>query len=182
MNLLFERIQSASHRCLKDLLPLYMESFPPEERRESNDLLRMLNVPEMYFSAILSDEQAVGMVIFWKFERFLYIEHLVVFADQRKKGIGEWVLRQLQNEGNPVLLEVEIPYNEASTKRVAFYNRSGFSALPVYYHQPPYRIGESVVPMMLFSDRTEWEPETLRSAIELFHYRVYGAKEAGRGD
>lgn len=173
MDLYFERIRSASHRYLEALLPLYAEAFPPEERRTTSDLLRMLNQTDMFFSAILVDELVVGMVVYWKFEGFLYLEHLAVLPSRRREGIGESVLKELKKEGIPVLLEVEIPYDDASTQRVIFYHRSGFSALPVYYHQPPYRKGETVVPMMLFSDRSDWEPEALRIATEHFQNRVY---------
>ncbi|MCL6100929.1 MAG: GNAT family N-acetyltransferase [Bacteroidetes bacterium] len=180
MNLIFERIQSAGHPTFEALFSLYLLSFPPEERRELDALIGMLKVPEMYFWAINTDSQLVGFVIYWKFEGFLYIEHLAVYEDQRRKGIGEETLRKLQKEENPILLEVEIPHDEASTKRVAFYKRAGFCSLPINYFQPPYREGESLLPMMLFSDRNEWDPGTLRRLIEVFHHRVYGAKETGR--
>lgn len=177
MNILFERIRSASHPHLQVLLPFYAETFPLEERRDTSSLLRMLNVPDMFFSAILEDDLVVGLVVYWKFGNFIYIEHLAVLQSQRGKGIGESVLHKLQDEGYPVLLEAEIPYDEASNRRVAFYQRCGFKALPVYYQQPPYRKGESVVPMMLFSDLSDWDSELLINATELFHQRVYYRKE-----
>jgi GNAT superfamily N-acetyltransferase len=173
MNLSFQRIQSGSHRHLEVLLPLYVDSFPVEERRTTSDLQRMLNVQEMYFSSILLDEALVGLVVYWKFEGFLYLEHLAISKTHRRKGFGAAVLNELQKMGNPILLEVEIPYDDASNKRVDFYQSHGFLALPVYYNQPPYRKGESVVPMMLFSDKTNWDTETLRIATELFQDRVY---------
>lgn len=177
MNVVLERIQSASHSCLEDLLPLYQDSFPREERRELRELLKMLDDTEMYFTSVTVESQLVGFVIFWKFAGFLYIEHLAIFLNRRGKGIGEGVLRWLQKEGSPILLEVEIPFDEEGTQRVAFYNKSGFSSLPVDYRQPPYREGESLLPMMLFSDRSEWAPEVLNRAIELFQYRVYNFRK-----
>lgn len=177
MSVVLERIQSAAHSYLEDLLPLYIESFPREERRDLNALLRMLNVPEMYFSAITIESKLIGFVIYWKFTGFLYIEHLVIFLNQRGKGIGKGVLRWLQNEGSPILLEVEIPFDEGSAQRVAFYNKSGFSSLPIDYRQPPYREGESLLPMILFSDRSEWEPEALSRSIEQFQYQVYNFRK-----
>jgi len=179
MNISFERIQSASHRNLDVVMPLYVEAFPPEERRTSSDLLRMLNQKDMFFSAILADEQVVGMIVYWKFEGFLYVEHLAVLVARRQEGIGEEVLNMLQKEGVPILLEAEIPFDDASTRRINFYKRSGFSALPVYYHQPPYRKGESVVPMMLFSDKSDWDPDALRIATEHFQNRVYNLHNKG---
>lgn len=179
MDLFFERIQSASHHYLEALLPLYVEAFPPEERRTTSDLLRMLNQKDMYFSAILVDKLIVGMVVYWKFEGFLYLEHLAILSSRRREGIGEGVLKELGKDGVPILLEVEIPYDDASTQRVNFYHRSGFGALPVYYHQPPYRKDEPIVPMMLFSDRNDWDPEVLQVSTELFQNRVYYMNSKG---
>ncbi len=173
MDLQFERIQSGSHRHLQDLLCLYTESFPYEERRITSDLLRMLNDQEMFFTAVLAEEAVVGFVIYWKFGHFRYIEHLAIYPSQRRKGFGAAVLQHLQREGRPLLLEVEIPYDSTSTQRVGFYNRAGFNALPVYYHQPPYRKGESLVPMLLFSDHADWDEELLRVSTEQFQERVY---------
>ena len=173
MDLYFDRIQSGSHRYLEALLPLYAAAFPPEERRTTSDLLRMLNQRDMFLSAILADEQVAGLVVLWKFEGFNYLEHLAVLPSRRKQGIGEAVLKELQKEGAPILLEVEIPHDDDSTQRVIFYHRLGFRALPVYYHQPPYRKGEKVVPMMLFSDKSDWDTEVLQKATEHFQNRVY---------
>jgi hypothetical protein len=104
------------------------------------------------------------------------VEHLAVRHDQRGKGIGSSILKKLQKKGDPILLEVEIPYDEVSSQRVLFYNRSGFNALPIDYFQPPYREGECLLPMMLFSDHPYWEQETLRRCIELFQYQVYNSR------
>jgi ribosomal protein S18 acetylase RimI-like enzyme len=173
MDVLLERIQLDSHHCMVELSSLYLVAFPKEERRELDVLLDMLNEKKMYFSAVFAGEQLVGLVVYWKFEEFLYIEHLALFQEQRRKGIGGQVLKLLQKEGFPLLLEVEIPYDEASIQRVSFYNRSGFSALTINYFQPPYREGESLLPMKLFSDKTDWDQDILSKHIQLFQSEVY---------
>ena len=177
MDLRFERIQSGSNRHLQSLMALYIASFPPEERRTSSDLLRMLNDKDMYFAAVIEEDMVLGLVVYWKFLGFVYLEHLAILTAFRNKGFGEGVLKQLKKEGFPILLEVEIPYDENSSRRVGFYHRSGFSALPVYYHQPPYREGESAVPMMLFSDKSDWDPKLLAVSTELFQKKVYFQKK-----
>jgi ribosomal protein S18 acetylase RimI-like enzyme len=179
MNIELERIQRDDHKYITVLLNLYLDSFPGEERRELNSLLSMLDEKSMYFSAVLSGTELVGFVVYWVFEDFRYIEHLAVLPDHRREGIGSWILQKLQQKGEPILLEVEIPHDDTSFQRVGFYNRSGFYALSVTYSQPPYREGESLLPMMLFSDQPNWEPETLRRCIELFHYRVYNFRLKG---
>ena len=173
MKLVFERIQEFGHPLLKDLFALYEGSFPPEERREPEKLLKFLDEPQMYFSALLLEEQCVGLLIYWRLEGFLYIEHFAVYPDRRGQGIGTSVLLKLQKLGDPILLEVEMPYDPLSQKRVSFYKRCGFNSLPINYFQPPYREGESLLPMMLFSDRSDWQEESLKRAIALFHFRVY---------
>jgi len=180
MLLHFDRIQSGSNRYLPLLMPLYADSFPLEERRLPNDLLWMLNEPKMYFSAVLGEDQVEGLVVYWKFPGFLYLEHLAVLPARRRNGIGAGILDQLLKEGVPLLLEVEIPFDESSTKRVDFYHRCGFCALPVYYHQPPYRKGESVVPMMLFSNKSDWDEEVLGKSVALFQRTVYYSEDKGR--
>lgn len=175
MELHFERIQSGSHRHLASLLALYLEAFPQEERRTGNELLRMLNVEEMNFSAVLQERTVVGLVVFWNFDSFLYLEHLAVLPVFRGKGYGEAVLERLKMKALPILLEVEIPFDEVSSRRITFYHRCGFQALPVYYHQPPYREGDSVVPMMLFSNQKSWDTEDLATATGQFQNRVYFA-------
>lgn len=174
MDIVFERIQKSDHRFLNEIFSLYVASFPPEERRELSALLEIMGEPRMNLMALLHANQFVGFLIYWKFDEFLYIEHLAISINHQGKGIGTEVLRWIQKTGDRVLLEVEIPYDPASIRRVSFYNRCGFHSLPVSYFQPPYREGESILPMMLFSDRSDWGSGELSRAIELFHYRVYG--------
>ncbi len=168
-----ERIQTDDQRYFDDILKLYLDSFPKEERRDPSSLSFMLNVAKMHFCAVLTVDELVGMVVYWKFERYLYIEHLAVMPGKRGAGIGSQVLSLLQNEGFPILLEVEIPFDMASKKRVDFYSRAGFIPFDIDYYQPPYREGELLLPMMLYSDKAGWNREILNDCIREFHSQVY---------
>lgn len=168
-----ESVASQSHPCFDDLLKLYAASFPIEERRNPCDLAGFLGEKEMHFSAVCISAGLAGLVIWWDFSSFIYVEHLAVVEDLRGQGVGGAVLNLLSGKGIPVLAEVEIPFDEASFRRISFYNRAGFTALPVDYFQPPYRIGEEVLPMQLFSNQADWQPGLLRQSIRLFHTRVY---------
>ena len=174
-----ERIQTADHQFFHELFNLYVDSFPREERRELNSLKAMLSEKSMYFCAVPGGNELAGLVVYWEFEDFLYLEHLAVKPLHRGKGIAGAVLNKLRGKGNPILLEVEIPHDDASVKRVGFYNRSGFKAMNIPYLQPPYREGESPLPMMLFSDHPNWETETLNRCIDLFQYQVYLSRLEG---
>jgi ribosomal protein S18 acetylase RimI-like enzyme len=179
MKIELERIRSADHKYFPDLFNLYQESFPREERREWNALVAVLNEKAICFSAVTCGTGVFGLVVFWEFDGFIYIEHLAVKPDHRGKGIAGSVLGILHGIGKPILLEVEIPFDEASSRRVAFYNRCGFTALPCDYFQPPYREGELLLPMMLFSNQSEWEPEMLAGFIDLFQSEVYYSRQKG---
>jgi GNAT superfamily N-acetyltransferase len=168
-----ERIQTAGHRYFDDILKLYLDSFPKEERREFSALPGILHVSKMHFCAVLAGDELSGMVVYWKFEKYLYLEHLAVIPGKRGAGIGSQILSLLQNEGCPILLEVEIPFDEASKKRVEFYSRAGFNQLDISYLQPPYRQGERLLPMMLYSDKSDWDAEILLYCIQEFHSQVY---------
>jgi hypothetical protein len=168
-----ERIQVSGHRYYEDILKLYIDSFPKEERREPSALAEILRVPDMHFCAVLAGNVLAGLVVYWKFERYLYIEHLAVFPLKQGNGIGSKVLKLIQNEGNPILLEVEIPFDATSQKRTEFYARAGFMSLNISYLQPPYRKGEQLLPMMLYSDHSDWNLETLDECIHEFHSQVY---------
>lgn len=176
MNLVFDRIRSADYPDFSILVTLYEQSFPVVERRELPALIEKLGDRRMHFAAVLLEAQIVGFVVYWQFDGFLYVEHLALFPELHGKGIGSEVLKMVQKIGYPVLLEVEIPYDEVSSNRVKFYNKSGFQALNIPYFQPPYRFGESLLPMMLFSDRVTWEMEELLSSIRIFQMEVYQYK------
>lgn len=168
-----ERIQTPGQRYFADLLELYLGAFPEEERRDSSSLADILGVAAMYFSAVIAGDELSGMVVYWKFDRYLYIEHLAVMPEKRCKGIGRHVLQILQNEGNPVLLEVEIPFDGESRERTRFYTGCGFIPLDVDYVQPPYRKGEKLLPMLLYSDKSDWNHEILNECIHEFQSQVY---------
>jgi ribosomal protein S18 acetylase RimI-like enzyme len=173
MKVQLERIQTTSHRHYCDILKLYLASFPKEERRDPDSLAAVLLGPNMHFYSVIAGEQLSGMVVYWKFNSYLYIEHLAVMPEKRGLGIGSLVLKMLQEMKYPVLLEVEMPYDAVSQRRIEFYSRAGFHQLPVIYFQPPYREGEELLPMMLFSDISAWAPEILDLCIAEFQFHVY---------
>lgn len=51
----------------------------------------------------------------------------------------------------PVVLEVEIPAEEMSKRRIGFYERLGYVLDDHVYYQPPYRRGEEFLEMRLMT-------------------------------
>lgn len=119
----------------------YNASFPVFERRDFS-LLRELMQKESNFSmyALLKDDQYVGFITVWYLDHFYYIEHFAIDESARNGGIGAIAMKSLLAIlDGPVVLEVELPEDELSRRRIGFYERLGFvldSRHP--YKQPPY--------------------------------------------
>ena len=87
------RISDPADIRLKKLLPLYEEAFPASERREGEQLFRLIREKqEMFFNAVECDGEMSGLFIYWLFEEFFYLEHLAVYPEMRNKKIGQQVL------------------------------------------------------------------------------------------
>lgn len=141
----------------------YTDSFPEAERRPF-PLVRRLSLEHPAFTvyvltrrqATLSEAKAqesyVGFITAWKFDKFIYIEHFAIDESARNGGRGGRALKQfLASCQAPVVLEVEIPTDELSKRRIGFYERLGFTLDQHLYHQPPYQEGGETLEMRLMT-------------------------------
>ena len=164
--------------ALERVHEIYMEAFPPEERRPWDSILAMLDSVGSPFSltVAMSGCKVVGFITSWQFDRFVYIEHFAVDSAMRGKKIGARVLREFVREcRKPVVLEVEpIESGETARRRIGFYGRCGFHAFHDFtYIQPPYAPGLPSVPLTLMSNSREVNLDEVTAAL---HSRVYGKK------
>lgn len=131
----------------------YTSSFPEEERRDFSLVRKLLEEDsrfEMY--ALLRDGIYVGFITGWQFEGFVYAEHFAIDESARNGGIGAKAMTSfLALHEDPVVLEVEMPTEEMSKRRIGFYERLGFVLDHHVYFQPPYRRGEALLEMRLDS-------------------------------
>ena len=140
----------------------YTSSFPEEERRDFSLVRKLLEEDsrfEMY--ALLRDGIYVGFITGWQFEGFVYAEHFAIDESARNGGIGAKAMTSfLALHEDPVVLEVEMPTEEMSKRRIGFYERLGFVLDHHVYFQPPYRKGEAFLEMRLMThgklDLMEW--------------------------
>lgn len=155
---------------------LYFESFPPEERREWPAVERLLAARRgrmAMFEIFLCGRQA-GFITWWNMDGFAYVEHFAVDPRYRGGGVGRnAIVSFVAAVGRPVVLEVEpASTGEMARRRIAFYERCGFTAHPVYeYIQPPYGPGLPPVPLMLM---TAGGDVSLPEAASALHLHVYG--------
>lgn len=131
---------------------LYEKSFPIEERRDFSLVLDIYKTDLLSLNLIYDNETMVGILNYWDFNDFLYIEHLAVSEQYRNRKIASKVLEQLNTQNKLIVLEVELPRDELSKRRIDFYQRNAFSIQPYPYFQPPYRKGEERIKMHLMAN------------------------------
>lgn len=116
---------------------LMEESFLTDERRSCAGQKELLANPHYRLYGVRREGDVTAFAAVWKFDEFIFVEHLAVDQALRNSGTGAallaWVcaLRDL-----PVVLEVEPPAEEIAKRRIGFYERNGFFLNAYYYIQP----------------------------------------------
>lgn len=131
---------------------LYEQSFPIEERRDFSLVLDIYKTDLLSLNLIYDNEIMVGILNYWDFNDFLYIEHFAVSEQYRNRKIASKVLEQLNTQNKLIVLEVELPRDELSKRRIRFYERNAYSIQPFTYFQPPYRKGEERIKMHIMAN------------------------------
>lgn len=165
---------SEEHEWIKNLYEL---SFPVDERRPYDESLRLLACDEAFnMEAIYRDNSLVGFISHWSFPACRYVEHYAIEESKRGCGLGSEVLRAfLMRDVRPVVLEVELPADEMSRRRIAFYCRLGFQLHDTFpYIQPAYTPDSNPVAMHLMSSGSVAAP--IEEIALLLYRRVYGMR------
>lgn len=158
---------------------LLTTAFPPEEYRELNQLREYTDHMDNFYNNIIFDEdRPVGIITYWDFGSFCYIEHFATTPALRNGGYGKRTLEHLCNQlQSPIVLEVERPTEDIAKRRIGFYQRQGFTLWEKDYHQPPYKPGDGFLPMYLMvHGNLEAEKDYERIKNKL-HTVVYGVSE-----
>lgn len=161
------------YRFMEELLTA---AFPPEEYRDLAELRELTRGREIFHNNLVCDDETpVGLVTFWDFGDFHYVEHFATLPAVRNRGCGGRVLDLLRERlPTPLVLEAELPADETARRRIAFYERQGFRVWKRDYRQPPYRPGDGFLPMhLLFRGAPEFE-ERFDAVRDRIHGEVYG--------
>ena len=159
---------------------LLHSAFPPDERRDDEQQRTYTDRNDKFHCLLIRDfEEPIGMITYWDFTDFVYIEHFAIHEDVRGKRYGQQALTLfLHGMNRPVVLEVEMPRvkGDITHRRIAFYRRIGFSLRKMAYKQPPYREGDGWLPMKIMTHgygTFGWlkMAETIRKTI---YWEVYG--------
>ena len=157
----------------------YNDSFPEAERRAFS-LVRELVKDEPRFTVytLFKDQVYAGFITAWSFGTFIYVEHFAIDASARNGGIGGESMKQFMALCDaPVVLEVEMPTEEMSTRRIGFYERLGYVLDDDVYFQPPYRQGEPLLEMRLMPYGAIDLKQSFEEVKNCIHRYVYGVNE-----
>ena len=160
---------------------LWERSFPESERREAAEQRALLqSEPRFALWALGCEGAPVGVMTTWDLGGFTFMEHLALDPVWQSRGLGRqavgWAMGHL---ARPLVLEVELPVDATSRRRIAFYERLGFRTFPETYVQPPYRVGGAFVPMRLLQGTLDGgaglEFEAVREILRREVYRCVDA-------
>lgn len=158
---------------------LYERAFPPNERRPTGQWRQcMLSQKSFRPYAIVEGGDFCGFITAWELAGFVYVEHFATEPAKRNGGIGGRALELFKSRYSPrpIVLEVELPTDGMAGRRVAFYERHGFTLLGLEYRQPPYRPGGRFLPLQLMSDRPEWVKDRFEAVRADIYRTVYGVQ------
>lgn len=155
---------------------LLHESFPVEERRD-DDMQRYNTDNNPLFTVYLinDDDINVGLITLWKLDNFLYVEHLATSPNVRNKGYGKMIMQALLDNfpNSIIVLEVELPEDELSKRRIGFYERCGFTLCKNSYMQPSYRKVGSPIPMYIMFSGIESIDDKFDNIVSEIYSKVY---------
>ncbi len=151
------------------------QSFPKEEYRSYEDQLALLEREEYkLYGAIGSNGELMAFFAVWELIDFLFIEHFAVRDKLRNQGLGAQMIRSLQARYSaPMCLEVELPQNALTERRIAFYERNGFYLNHFPYEQPSLGAGRAAVPLRIMTSGGPLSEGTFRYLKERLYKVVY---------
>ena len=162
-------LQRINETNFPEIYRIMQASFSDDEYRPYDEQLALFEEPEyrIYY-------MPAGFLAVWEFESFIYIEHFAVDPALRNSGTGSAMLQELVKQyQKPICLEVELPEDELTRRRIGFYERNGFVFNEYPYIQPPISKGKSPVPLRIMTYKSEITREEFKKMKEILYRRVY---------
>lgn len=148
------KITDSSQPFYENIFRLYHSSFPAKERRAWAEMDLIMNTDERFNMLIFTiDNEFCGFLSYWNFESFVYVEHFAVAETKRDQGLGKQIMKSFAaKQKSPIILEVELPQNSESIRRIAFYEALDFTVISKTYLQPPYDRKSDFLPLILMTN------------------------------
>lgn len=155
---------------------IYEECFPVDGRRPLSSHLDTQSDLRYTFSPLFGENRTVvGILGFWRFDEFTFIEHIGVSSACRGSGIGTSTVKQLQDAAHlPLILETERPeMNIQAPRRIRWYESLGFHSNRQDYYQPAYAVHQNPVPSRIMSYPHMLSSKDFRAIRETLYSQVY---------
>jgi ribosomal protein S18 acetylase RimI-like enzyme len=150
--LIIHQIRDGEDRYFAEFWKIYSASFPLNERRVSNQQTDVFKKQEYQFDSYLLDNHVIGFIAYWTTADFIYIEHLAIAPEIRRKGLGSAILKPfIEKEPIPVILEIEPIINNLTRRRLKFYESLGFVQYAHPHYQPPYHISDQPLHLVILT-------------------------------
>ena len=98
MNLAFGRCRDINGPLMEAALALYRSSFPAHELRLPPDQRDVMGNPLYHFDMCLLDGALAGLILYWDFGTYIYVEHFCVEPSLRGHGLGTLILAALARQ------------------------------------------------------------------------------------
>ena len=162
-------LQRINETNFPEIYRIMQASFSDDEYRPYDEQLALFEEPEyrIYY-------MPAGFLAVWEFESFIYIEHFAVDPALRNSGTGSAMLQELVKQyQKPICLEVDLPEDELTSRRIGFYERNGFVFNEYPYIQPPISKGKSPVPLRIMTYGEAITRETFEEIKNVLYRSVY---------
>ncbi len=159
-----------------EVFNLMQISFPENEYRTYSDQKALLE-NSRYHIITKENEQKniVAFLAFWSLGDFNFVEHLAVSPTCRGKGTGTKLVSEFISESSkPIILEIEPPVDDISTKRMKFYERLGFVLNEYQYFQIPLRENDSPSELKIMSYPKKLNEEEFQNVKSIIYRGAYG--------
>ena len=181
-------LQRINETNFPEIYRIMQASFSDDEYRPYDEQLALFEEPEyrVYYMPAIGMERvgnhstgnstmhAAGFLAVWEFESFTYIEHFAVDPVLRNSGTGSAMLQELVRKyQKQICLEVELPEDELTRRRIGFYERNGFVFNEYPYIQPPISKGKSPVPLRIMTYGSAITQDTFEEMKRVLYQRVY---------
>ncbi len=168
------RLTHSTHKFFDNAWALYEHSFPKDERRPIESQAKIMGHKNYHFEIFIKNREFLGLLFWWGFDELRYLEHFATMPVLRGKGVGKKVLDDFMNmDARPILLEVEMPEDEISRRRIGFYERLGFILHPDIYNPPSFHPDDPPPDMNLMSYPDPISEADVRGFVEEHHRDIY---------
>lgn len=145
------RVYTQQDLYFEEGISLCFDAFPHAERRDREELLRVLKNPDYHFEVLVEEGRFLGIMLFWQTQDFLYLEHFSTMPSLRGQGLGCKALTLLKEKGHTIVLEIEPPADDLTRRRSGFYQRNGFVPTSHFHIQPKYHVGDADLQLQILS-------------------------------